>query len=191
MLTSSSIGTTEILEEQHGKAGTARGAHQAALLRQQLDDDCRRGQGQAQADDDGCGSLAAEQGSDGANRDRREGVLQAAQAEHQTAHGQQPLEGQLKADQEQQEHHAQLGDGRDVLGVRYADPLQARPDMLEGADAQRSEHRASHQKRQHRIDAPAMHRRHDHACGAEHQQGIAVGEQGSSRPSGPLGRSKH
>ena len=44
--------------------------------------------------------------------------LQAAQAEHQPAHGHQTLEGQLQADQEQQEDDAELGEWR----TRYLRP---------------------------------------------------------------------
>ena len=48
----------------------------------------------------------------------REHDLQAAQAEHQPAHGHEALEGQLQSDQEQQEDDAQLGDLGDVLAHR-------------------------------------------------------------------------
>ena len=60
----------------------------------------------------------------------RQDDLQAAQAEHQPAHGRQALEGQLQADQEQQEHDAELGDAGDVLGVDDGDPVQERHALL-------------------------------------------------------------
>ena len=50
----------------------------------------------------------------------------AAEPEHQTAHGDEALVGQLEPDQEQQEHDAELGDARDVLGVDHRDPVERR-----------------------------------------------------------------
>ena len=98
---------------------------QAALVGQQLDDDGGRGQRQAGADDDGgAAGLLPASAAMPAITDVRQDDLQAAQPEHQPAHGEQALVGQLQADQEQQEHDAELGDAGDVLGVDDGDPVE-------------------------------------------------------------------
>ena len=56
----------------------------------------------------------------------REDDLEPAQPEHQTAHGDEPLERELKADEEHQEHDAELGDAGNARGVGNAHPVEER-----------------------------------------------------------------
>ena len=120
-------------------------------------------------------AAVAEQRGDAADDGRAQDDLQAAQPEHQPAHGHEALEGQLQADQEHQEHDAELGDAGDVLGVGDRDPVEERARFPERAQAERPEDRAGRQVAQHRAHAPALHERHDDAGGAEHHQRVAVG----------------
>ena len=124
---------------------------------------------------DGGAGAAAEQRGDAADHGRAQHHLQAAQPEHQTAHGDEALVGQLQADQEQQEDDAELGDPGDVLGVDDRDPVEERERALKGAQAERAEDRAGRQVAQHRVHAPALHQRHDDAGGAEHHQRVGIG----------------
>ena len=52
--------------------------------------------------------------------------LQAAEAEHQPAHGDEALVGKLQADEEHQEDDAELGEAGDVVGVGDGDPVEDR-----------------------------------------------------------------
>ena len=105
----------QVLRQQDGEARPAGRSRQPALVGQDLDDDGRRRQGEARADDHGCRPAVAEQRGDAADDGRGQDDLQAAQPEHQPAHGHEALEGQLQADQEHQEHDAELGEAGDVL----------------------------------------------------------------------------
>ena len=105
----------------------------------------------------------------------RQDDLQAAEAEHQAAHGQQALVGQLQADQEQQEDDAELGDAGDVLGVDHRDPVEERQLVHERAEPQRPEDGAGAEIAEHRAQPEAAHQRHDDAGRAEHDQRVAVG----------------
>ena len=60
----------------------------------------------------------AEQRGDAGDGGRAQDDLQSAQPEHQPAHGDETLEGELQTDQEHQEDDAQLGDAGDVGGDR-------------------------------------------------------------------------
>ena len=71
------------------------------------------------------GGCAAAQSGDAADHGSGEEDLQAAQPEHQAAHGLQPLEGQFQADQEQQEDDAEFGDPGDVLASTTVNQYRA------------------------------------------------------------------
>ena len=120
------------------------------------------------------GGTAGER-NDAADHGRREDDLKTAQSEHQAAHGEQSLVGQLQSDQEQQKHDAQIGKVGDVLGVDHRHPAQERHLVLERAQRQRSEDRAGAEITQHRAEAEPAHQRHDDAGGAEHDQRVRIG----------------
>jgi hypothetical protein len=93
-------------------------------------------------------------------RDRRDGQpdLQRTQAEDGAAQRPQPLRVELQPDQEQQQHHAQLGH----LGDRGRIGDQTNPP---GADG-----RPGHQVAQHRAQPEALEHRHrDHRREQEYQ----------------------
>ena len=93
--------------------------------RQHLDDDGGRGQRQRKADEHGGTGAGTEQRRDDADDDRRDGDLQRAEPEHQTAHGQQPCERQLEPDDEEEEHDAELGHGAEAALLGDGHPLAA------------------------------------------------------------------
>jgi len=49
--------------------------------------------------------------------ERRHGQLRGAETENRPAHGEEPRQLQLEADDEQQHHHAEFGDGEDGGGI--------------------------------------------------------------------------
>src|SRR5262249_57913993 len=77
----------------------------------------------------------AEQLSNGCDDGCRYDDLEHAQSEHQATHGEQALEGELKADEEHQEHDAEFGDAGDTLGVRDGDPVEKRGGSLQRTEA--------------------------------------------------------
>ncbi len=108
----------EILQQQDREAGASGCRLEALLARQELDDDGGRGQREAQADDRRCGCVLAERGQDQADARRRDRHLQHAEAEDETAHGDETLGRELEADQEQEEDDAELGERCQALGAR-------------------------------------------------------------------------
>ncbi len=67
----------------------------------------------------------------------RDDHLQAAEAEDQPPHGQEPRQRQFKPDQEQQKDDAKLGNAGDILGVADRDPVERRKRRDQRAQAQR------------------------------------------------------
>ena len=102
----------QILRQQDRETGPARARVQPSLPGKHLDDDGGRRQRQAGTDDERHRRLAAGKDHDCADRGCGEHDLQAAQSENQAAHRLQPLIGQLHADQEQQEHDAEVCESR-------------------------------------------------------------------------------
>ena len=157
------------------KAGAAGGRRHAPLIGQQLEHDGRRRQGEARADDDGRRRTPAGERYDAGDRRGAEQELQAAEPEHQPAHGDEALEGELQADQEQQEHDAQLGEGGHVVLVDHGQPVERRDLLLEGAEPQRPKDGTRTQIAEHRGQPEAAPQRHDDAGRAQHDEGVAVG----------------
>ncbi len=107
----------EVLEQQHRKAEPPVAGGEVAGLLHDLQRECRRGQRQRKADEDGGLPREAQQqrrrGEYGAGR----ADLRAAEPEHGVAHRPQALGPQLEPDDEQQEHDAELGEIQDLLGL--------------------------------------------------------------------------
>ena len=108
----------KVLGEQDGETGAAGRRHHAALAGQQLHDDGGRGKRQADADDQRRSGRLAEPQRAETDRQRRHDDLQAAQPEHQPAHGEQAAHRQFEADEEQQEDDAEVGDEGDLPSRR-------------------------------------------------------------------------
>ena len=101
--------------------------------------------------------------------------LQAAEAEHQPPHGQQPMQRQFEADQKQQEDDAEFGDAVNVLGVADREPVQRRKRADQRAEAERAEQRAGAEIAEHRAEAEPADDRHHDTRRAEHDQRVAIG----------------
>ena len=122
----------------------------------------------------GTGGLPPARISDCADRGCGEHDLQAAQSENQAAHRLQPLIGQFHADQEQQEHDAEVGEAGDVLGVDHGEPVQERELADKRTEPQGTEDRARYEIAEDGIEAEPAHQRNDDARSAEQDEGIAV-----------------
>ena len=128
------------------------------------------------------GRLAEPQRAE-ADRQRRHDDLQAAQPEHQPAHGEQAAHRQFEADEEQQEDDAEIGDEGDLPFAGDGEPVD-RPRMLgETAEAMRPKCGADDEETEDRADLEAVHDRGHDRRRAEHDQGILEDED--------FGRSRH
>ena len=137
-----------ILEQQDRKAEPAvRGADFLALG-EDLQIDRRRGERQAEPDDERSLPVETEREGDAADRGSRQDKLQAADAEHVAPHDPQALRRQLHADHEQHQHHAELGNLADLLGV------------ADQADARRPDQRTGGEIAEYRAELPALGQRH-------------------------------
>ena len=137
-------------------------------------DDGGRRQRQAGADDERHRRLAARKEHGCADCGCGEHDLQAAQSENQAAHRLQPLIGQFHADQEQQEHDAEVCETGDVLGVHHGEPVQVRELADKRTEPQGTEDRARDEIAEDGIEAEPAHQWNDDARSAEQDQGIAV-----------------
>ena len=93
--------------------------------------------------------------------DGREQELQAADAGHEAAQRPQPLDRHLDADQEQQEHDAELGERLDagaILDGEIAQPREVGGERPEAIGADRD---PDQQEAEHRADARAVEQRND------------------------------
>ena len=164
----------QVLRQQDREAGAARARVQPSLPGKHVDDDGGRRQRQARTDDERHRRLAAGKDHDCADHGCGEHDLQAAQSENQAAHRLQPLIGQLHADQEQQEHDAEVGEAGDVLGVDHGEPVQERELADKRTESQRTEDRAGYEIAEDGIEAEPAHQWNDDARSAEQDKGIAV-----------------
>ena len=141
----------------------------------QFEHDRGRGQRQAGAEDDRLGRIAAGIGRDAGEQRGGDKHLQAAQAEHQPPHGQQPMQRQFETDQEQQEDDAELGDAGDVLGVADREPVQRAETSRSASRGRAAQQRAGAEIAEHRRKAEPADDRHHDARRAEHDQRVAIG----------------
>ena len=116
-----------VLEQQDREGALAVSLLQVAALLQDAQRDRGGGERKREAGDE----RAAPVEPAGEQRKARNGEpgdqdLRDAEAEDVLAHGEQAVEFQFEPDQEQQHHHAELGDGEDALGRREnAEPVGA------------------------------------------------------------------
>ena len=89
--------------------------------------------------------------------------LRPAQAEDGRAHGPQALGAQLQADQEQQQHHAELGKVQDRAHL---------VDRIDEAHPERPDQHADQQIAQHVADAQQLAQRRRHHRGREEQRNL-------------------
>ena len=166
----------EVLGEQDGEAGAAGGRHHAALARQHFHDEGGRGERQAGADDQRRRRRLAEPQGAEADHHRREQALQAAQPEHQAAHGEQAPHRQFEADEEQQEDDAQVGDEGDLLLAGDGEPVDGPRIVGQTAQAMRSQRGADGEETQDGTDFQAVDHRGDDGRGAQDDEGILEDE---------------
>jgi hypothetical protein len=82
-----------------------------------LEHDGRRGEGEQEAEEEGLAGGAAERVSHGGDQRHRQRDLQPAPDEHQPPHLHDAAQRELQPDGEEQEHHADLGEEVDGLGL--------------------------------------------------------------------------
>ena len=104
----------QVLEQQHAERGLAHGALSQALLLQVLQHDGRGRQRQDQAHGQRHAPVGAQDQGDGAYNSGARQHLRGAQTEDRRAHFPQQRRPHLQSDQEQQDHHAELGEGHHV-----------------------------------------------------------------------------
>ena len=111
-----------------------------------------------------------------AEGDRRQQELHAADAGHEAAQRPQPLDRHLDADQEQQEHDAELRERLDAGAILDGEIAQPRIIGGERAEAIGPDRDADQQEAQHRADPGAMEQRNDQP--GRHQENEHVLEPG-------------
>ena len=164
----------EILRQQDRERGAPARRCEPALAGQELDADGRGGEGEARTEDGGGSRLLAHQ-RDGEGQDERgDADLRHAEPEHLPPHRHQAGEGEFQADQEQQEHHAELGDARHVGGIDDRQPVERGDLVDERAEAERPQRGARSEIAQDRIDAEAADQRHHDAGRPQHDERVAV-----------------
>jgi hypothetical protein len=129
----------QVLQQQHPEGRPADGTLSQPLLVEGLQHDRRRGHRQHEAGRQRRRPGQSEDHAGAGDGQGRGHDLRAAEAEDGLAHRPEQGGAHLQPDQEQQDHHAELGEGHDVLGL-------ARQVEREGADQgagdQVAEHRA-------------------------------------------------
>ena len=148
-----------VLEQQDGEGALAVVLLELAALVQDLQRDGGRRHREREARDHG--AAPAEQAAvvgDGADHQRRHRELRRAEAEDGAAHGDELAEFELEPDQEQQHHHAELGDRDDALG------------RSEGRDAVGTDDHAGDQVGYDGREAEASRNRHAQHRGREKHQ---------------------
>ena len=108
--------------------------------------------------------------------DRRQQELHAADAGHEAAQRPQPLDRHLDADQEQQEHDAELGERLGAGAILDGEIAQPRIIGSQRAEAIGADRDADQQEAQHRADPRAVKQRNDQP--GRHQENEHVLEPG-------------
>ena len=149
----------QVLEQQHRERGLAARRLQQVLLRERGEADGGRGHGDAHAGDHADHQRLAEQLRDARHRGDGDRHLYRAEAEDRAAQRPEALRVQFEADQEQQQHHAELGE------------VQHRLRLRDQAQAPGTDRHAGDEIAEHRAEAEPLEERHrDHAGGEIHQR---------------------
>ena len=102
-----------------------------AFLLEELKRKGGRGQRQRKPDEDRLVRRQPEENADGGKRERRGGKLGEPEPEDRRAHGPEPHGAELEPDDEQQHHHAELGEVQDAFDVVK---LVERPEEIRADD---------------------------------------------------------
>ena len=150
----------QVLEQQNGESRLPALRTERAALVQGLQRERGRGERQRHPGDQRDAHVDAQEQRDAGDQRDRAQHLRQSQRDEPRAHVPQPVRLELEADDEEQEHHAELGEGADRL--RLADQLKA----------PRSDGDSSEQISRHRAQAEAMRRHHRHHGGCEIDRGL-------------------
>ena len=131
-----------VLDDEHGKGAAAELTGEFATVRQKTQDDRRRGESEAPADDGGCREAHAERRGRRADGKGGEDHLQGAEGENAPAHDPDAREGKFQAHGKKQKDHPELCQRTDVLQVVHQGKAM-RPDH--GAGDHVADHRAEAQ----------------------------------------------
>ena len=163
----------EILEQEARKGDAAVPGGQLALLVEHLDGEGGRRQRERQPDKQTCLERIAECHPDRAQDDRGQEYLRAAESEHRRAERPQPDRLEFQADDEQQQHDAELGDmehGLDLI------------ERVDEAEAPGSDQNASKQIAKDGTDTQPFRQRRPEYRGTQEQGDLiqqVVGHSGS------------
>jgi hypothetical protein len=144
------------------------------LRRQHLHHDSRRRKSEASAEDDRGLRLDAGKRGQRGNRRRAHDHLQAAETEHEAAHGLNPLVGQFEPDGEQEKDNAKLRDAREAPRIRYCDPGQKPGLAPQGAKAERTKDRARAEIAENGAEAEAPQDGDHDPGGAKDDERVAI-----------------
>jgi hypothetical protein len=143
----------QILKQEDGEAGAAGGRIEPLLVRQHLDDHCRGGHRQGQADDGRAHPAIAKQHRRPGEAPAAENHLKSAETEHQPPHHDQPFERQLQPDHEQQQHDSEMCNRLDRPRLTDANRRKPRKARCEGGEPERADDDAYEHKAEHRTNA--------------------------------------
>ena len=138
----------------------ARGRCELAALGQQLHDDGRRGQREAQAEHHGGIHTIAPGIGDAANEECGDQHLSSPKTEDQSAHRPEPAQGEFQADGEEQKDDTEFGEWGHAL------------DVADQSKAVRPDGDANGEIAQDRARAQTMKDRHDHHSGDQENEEI-------------------
>ena len=167
-----------------------------APLVEQLHDE--RGRGQGQADPGDRGGAPWEPGEERRARDRGGGDddLERAEPEDVAAQLDEPARIELEADEEQEQHHAELGDVEDGLGVaREREPVRTRRSPRDevaedGAQAEARRERHDHHGRREVDERRAQERHEGHLRGGRRPGSLAAHSARSAPRMTPMARTR-
>ncbi len=154
----------QVLEQQDRHRALAGGVAVVAALVEHLHDHGGRGQHETHRADHRDRRRPAEGDADAGQQRAAGEHLRDAEPEDLAAHRPQLARPHLEADEEQEQHHAELGDVQD--GVRVAEQAEAeRPDQQAGAEV--AEHRAEPELAEQRHGDHGRREQHDDVAEVE------------------------
>ena len=163
----------EILEQEHGKAGAAGQARDAALVGQHLGDRRGRRHRECQAGDQRGIGGDVERAQGGRQRGSAQHDLQGAEAEDQAAQADDALPRHFEPDHEHQQHDAEFGHGLDAGVVGDGDQAERRPPLRERAQPGGPGEQADQHVADDRAEFEAVEQRYDDRGGAEDDERLA------------------
>jgi hypothetical protein len=149
----------QILEQQHRERDAADRRCRTPLLLEQLHHNRGRGHREAEAEHDRAVAGHAQQCETGADGERRQRELQAADAGNVAAQRPKPRQRQFQPDQEQKKQHPQFAERRDPVAVLDGQIAKPRNVLGEPAKAVRTDRDADTEKAEHGPDARAVKQR--------------------------------